>query len=617
MNDRPNPDHLLKRVQAEESAHARGKLKLFFGACPGVGKTYAMLEAARQRKKEGVDVVVGLVETHGRAETAALLEGLDVLPRRTVDYKGVTLQEFDLEAALKRRPALILVDELAHTNAPGSRHAKRWQDVDDLLEAGIDVYTALNVQHWESLNDVVAQITGVIVQEKVPDTFLESAHDIELVDLPPEELLQRLKEGKVYRPAQAGQAADHFFQPGNLIALRELALRHMAERVDAQMRAFKESHAIDAVWPVSDCILVGVTASPLSARLIRATSRLATRMRAPWTAVHVETPSVDTHAGDRARIVEHLRLAEKLGADTVTLSGSEVTDEILTYARSCNVTKIVMGKPAQPRWRERLFGSVVNDMARRCGDIDLYVISGVGGEFRARRPDPVDVPTPWAGMAWAVAMVAVCTLLSWALFRKLELTNLVMLYLLGVTWIAYRFGRLPSLCASVLSVLAFDFFFVPPYFTFAVSDTQYLVTFAVMLTVGIVISTLTSRLRIQADAMRRREERLRRLHRLSRLLSETPNSKDVLGVAARELNDFYHFPIVLLTPNEKGELAVAGGDRDRFGINAHEFSVATWAFEREQRAGRGTDTLSGSKGFYIPLKGSQRAVGVLGLQSPE
>lgn len=612
-NQRPNPDQLLKHVQAEESAHARGKLKLFFGACPGVGKTYAMLEAARQRKKEGVDVVIGLVETHGRAETAALLEGLEVLSRCAVEYRGVTLQEFDLEAALKRRPALILVDELAHTNAPGSRHAKRWQDVEDLLETGIDVYTALNVQHWESLNDVVAQITGVIVQEKVPDTFLESAHDLELVDLPPEELLQRLKEGKVYRPAQAGHAADHFFQPGNLIALRELALRHTAERVDAQMRAFKESHAIAAVWPVAERIVVGVTASPLSARLIRAANRLATRMHAPWTALHVETPSIDAHAEDRARVVEHLRLAEKLGGETVTLSGRDVTEELLAYARSMNATKIVIGKPAQPRWRERLFGSIVNEMARRCGDIDLYVISGVGADFRARRPSPAPAPTPWPGIAWGAGVVIGCTLLAWTLFRRLELTNLVMLYLLGVTWISYRYGRIPALVASVLSVLSFDFFFVPPMFTFAVSDTQYLVTFAVMLIVGILISTLTSRLQRQTLAMRGREERLRRLHRMSRVLSETPNSKDVLAVAARELNDFYGVPLLLLTPNEKGELTVAGGDAERFGINAHEFSVAAWAMEREQRAGRGTDTLSGAKGFYIPLRGSQRAVGVLGL----
>ena len=398
---RPSPETLLRLAREEEAARGRGRLKLFFGMCPGVGKTYAMLEAARQRRAEAREVVVGLVETHGRRETEALLEGLEVLPRRVVTHQGLEFGEFDLDAALARNPRLILVDELAHTNAPGSRHTKRWQDVAELLDAGIDVYTTLNVQHWESLNDVVAQITGRVIRETVPDTFLRRADEIELIDLPPEDLLQRLREGKVYRGETAERAADSFFRTGNLIALRELALRHVAERVDAQMQAFRERHEIPGVWAVGEQLLVGISSGPMTARLIRATARLATRLRGTWIAAYVETPAeLGLPAGDRARVIENLRLAESLGAETITRSGQSVTEELLLLAKERNVTKIVLGKPARPRWKEWLQGSVVNEMARRSGDVDLYVISGFGSELNARRPPAVRKPAPWEGIAW-------------------------------------------------------------------------------------------------------------------------------------------------------------------------------------------------------------------------
>jgi two-component system sensor histidine kinase KdpD len=516
MKERPDPDQLLKLIQAEGVAEGRGKLKLFFGASAGVGKTYSMLEAARQRKKEGWDVVVGIVETHGRAETAALLEGLEILARKKILYKGAVLEEFDLDAALARRPRLLLVDELAHTNAPGSRHSKRWQDVSELLEAGIDVYTTVNVQHWESLNDVVAKITGVQVRETVPDSFLKTAHELELVDLPPEELLQRLKEGKVYRGETAGRAADNFFQAGNLIALRELALRHAAERVDAQMQAFKDLYAIKETWPVGERLLVAVGPSTMSGRLVRATSRLAARLHCPWIAIHVETPAFwRLPPEERALVVDNLRLAQRLGGETVTLTGQDISKEILKFSRTRNVTKIILGKPARPRWKELLFGSIVNDLARHAGDIDLYVISGEGVDINQRERRELEESTPRKNIVCGIAIVLASTLISWPLFRHVDRANLIMIYLVGVALVAYRFGRASSIIASVLSVLFFDFFFVPPYLSFAISDTQYFFTFAVMLGVGVLISSITSRLHLQTEEMSKRESRIRTLYRLS------------------------------------------------------------------------------------------------------
>ena len=425
-----------------------------------------------------------------------------------VDHLGLEFGEFDLDAALARNPRLILVDELAHTNAPGSRHAKRWQDVAELLDAGIDVYTTLNVQHWESLNDVVSGIIGRVIRETIPDTFLRRADEIELIDLPPEDLLQRLREGKVYRGGTAGRAAESFFRTGNLIALRELALRHVAEHVDAQMQAFRERHAIPGIWAVGERLLVGISSGPMTARLIRATARLATRLHGAWIAAYVETPSeLGLPAEDHARVIDNLRLAESLGAETITRSGQSVTEELLLLAKERNVTKIVLGKPARPRWKELFQGSVVNEMARRSGDTDLYVISGFGSEMSARRAPAIRKPPPWEGIAWGIASVTGSTLLSWPLFRVVDRANLIMIYLLGVSWVAYQHGRIPALVASAASVLAFDFFFVPPYLTFSVSDTQYLFTFAAMIGVGILISTIADRLRRQNEQMRRREDR--------------------------------------------------------------------------------------------------------------
>lgn len=605
MDIRPDPDQLLKIAHAEDPSAHRGRLKLFFGANAGVGKTYAMLEAARARKKEGVDVLVGVVETHGRSETAGLLEGLEVLPRKNIVYKGYTLNEFDIDAALARKPQLILIDELAHTNAPGSRHAKRWQDIEELLDAGINVYTTLNVQHWESLNDKVAQVTGVVVRETVPDSFLERTHDLELVDISPEDLLKRLKEGKVYMGEQAERAAENFFKLDNLTALRELAMRHAAERV-----------AESGVSRVREQLLVSVTGSPMSPRLIRATARLAASLKAEWTAVHVETPSsVQQSAETKDRLIRTFKLADQLGGMPVTLSGSNVVQEILRYARAHNVTKIILGKPARARWREWLFGSVVNEIARQGGDIDLYIISGEGTDLASRRNiPPLKEELPWRDIGWSVGVVALCTLLNWPLLHFLDRVNLVMIYLLGIMWTAYQLGRTPSMVASVLGVLAFDFFFVPPYFTFAVADTQYLFTFMVMLAVGVLISTLAGRLTRQTEALQRRVSRFRVLYRLSRALSETPDPEELIQLAWKQLTEFYKLPILFFIRDGKSGMRVVAGDSAAFDLSSESLAATEWVMLRAEAAGTGTDTLASLGALFLPLKGLQHPVGVMAIK---
>src|SRR5215813_1341863 len=482
MHDsRPDPDILLARVQKEETRQGRGKLKIFFGATAGVGKTYAMLEAAHARRADGMDVVVGWVDTHGRAETDAHLQGLEVVPRRAVAYRGTILEEFDLDAALARRPALMLVDELAHTNAPGLRHAKRWQDVQELLKAGINVYTTVNVQHLESLNDVVTQITGVRIRETVPDSMIERADDVELIDLPPDDLLQRLKDGKVYVPEQIQHAIQNFFTKGNLIALRELALRRTAERVDQQMEVYRRDHAVVRTWPAAETIMVCVNMKPRGPRLIRAARQMAADLHAKWIAVYVQIPRhLRLPQAERDRLVQTLRLAEQLGAETITLTGDRVAQELLNYARSRNATKIIVGKPVRSLWKEWIFGSVVSELVHQSGDIDIYVITGEAGEGQQLIRRSLKRSSNLHQYLYALIGVAIATAVDWTMFPYFAAANLIMMYLIAVIVIAIRLGRGPSVLASILSVATFDFFFVPPYFSFAVSDIQYLLTFAVM-----------------------------------------------------------------------------------------------------------------------------------------
>jgi two-component system sensor histidine kinase KdpD len=579
-----------------------------------VGKTYAMLEAAHARRAESVDVVVGWVDTHGRAETEALFTGLEIVARRPIEYRGTIITEFDLDTALARHPTLILVDELAHTNVPGARHTKRWQDVQELLDAGINVYTTLNVQHLESLNDVVAKITGVRVHETIPDSVLELADEVELVDLPPEELLQRLKEGKVYIPEQAREAVRNFFRKGNLIALRELALRRTADRVDVQMRVYMRDHAIPKTWPVTERLMVTIGASPFSVRLVRSAKRMADSLRAEWIVAYVETPArARLSEEDRAQVAETLRLAEQLGAETLTLSGQRISEEILTHARARNVSKIIVGKPAGPLWKRILFGSIVDNLVRGSGDIDVYVISGEEAPhlpFVARaRPRRRE----WPAYAQAAAIVALCTAVAWLMFPYFELANIIMVYLLGVVGVAARSTRGPSVLASILSVAAFDFFFVRPYYSFAVSDTQYFVTFAVMLVVALVISGLTIRIRAQAESARQRERRTAALYALSRELASVRGTQDVLSAAVRHIAEVFRSQVVILLPDALGRPTIQPGLPAQFEMDTTELGVSQWVYEHRQMAGLGTSTLPGAKALYLPLVAPRRTLGVLGV----
>jgi two-component system sensor histidine kinase KdpD len=613
MARRPDPDVLLEQVQAEEARAQRGHLKIFFGASPGVGKTFAMLEAAQLKRAAGLDVVVGLVETHGREETRRLLEGLPVVPRVRVEYRGTSLEEFDLDAALEQRPALLLVDELAHANAPGVRHAKRWQDVQELLAAGVDVWTTLNVQHLESLNDIVAQITGITVRETVPDSVFERADEVELVDLSPDVLQQRLREGKVYVPDQAAHALERFFRLGNLIALRELALRRTADRVDAQMRGYMRAEGIRETWPAGDRLLVCVGPNPATARIIRAARRMAAGLRAGWVAAYVETPG---HArlsrADQDVVAQNLRLAEQLGAQTVTLSGHSVSEEILAYARDHNITRILVGKPTHSRWRDRLRGSVLNDLVRGSGTIDVYVITGDADEGR---PRPALGPGPRARLrdyAAAIGLVAFASAANFLLRGRVQTIDIAMVYLLAVVIVSSRFPPRPALLASVLSIAAFDFWFVRPFNTFAVSDARYVLTFGVMLVVAIVMSRLTARIRQQAEAAREREERTSALYAMSRELAAARKADDIVRIGARHLSDTFGCEVVVFEPGVDGRVGLhpaftaVADDKER--------TIAQWVFDHGQLAGAGTATLPSTAWLYLPLLASDRAVGVVAVR---
>ena len=610
---RPDPDDLLRRVKAEEARAARGRLKIFFGACAGVGKTYAMLEAARARKAEGVDVLVGWVETHQRADTEALLAGLERLPAQPISYRGVELGEFDVDGALERRPTLLLVDELAHSNAPGSRHAKRWMDVVELLDAGISVYTTLNVQHVESLNDVVAQVTGVSVRETVPDRVVDEADEIALVDLPPRDLLERLRAGKVYTGDVAGAAARNFFREGNLIALRELALRRTAERVDAQMQRYRREHAISDVWPTTERLLVLVAASPYAVRLVRATRRAAARSRSPWIALHVEGPhDRRLPQADRAQLARTLALAERLGAEVVTIPGDDVVAEVVAYARSRNVTRIIVGKPAAPTWRERWTGSLADRIIRASGGIDVLVLAGKAdvqpGALLAREA----AARNWLGYLWAALTVAACTGAATLMHGRFGEANVIMVYLVGVMVIATRFRPRHAVAASVLSVAAFDFFFVLPYLTFAIADTQYLFTFAVMLAAALVISGMAARVREQVEAGRARERRIAALYAMASDLARSAAQDDVAKVVVRNVAASLEAGVLLLVADERGALKEAGTSGS-VALDEHERSVAQWGLDHSQMVGRWTDTLPGGRLLWAPLLGSRSAVGMLGL----
>lgn len=615
---RPDPDQLLSEVQAEQARTSRGRLKVFFGMSAGVGKTYAMLEEARKRAAEGVDVVVGYAEPHIRPETEAVLVALDILPYKLVEYRGAALKEFDLDAALARKPAICCVDELAHTNAPGMRHPKRWQDVAELLDAGISVYATLNVQHLESVNDLVERITGVRVRETLPDAVFDAADEVELVDIAPEELLERFREGRIYKPEQAERAGRHFFTKGNLIALRELALRKTAERVDEQMMQHRRDQRLGRLVPSGERVLVCVGPSPLSARLVRSARRLATSLRGKLIAVAVEAQGgtgLSTPA--KAQLDANLTLAEELGANVVTLSGANIADAVLAYATQQNVTKIVVGKPQRAKWRDLLFGSVVDDLIRKSGEIDIYVIRGPEQpetSVTRHSPDLVRKSADWRGHTAAALAVLVATAIGWPLYHRLGLanTNVLMLYFVGVMWVATRYSRAAAVTVSVLSVAAFDLVFVPPYYTFAVSDKEYVITFAVILLTALVISALTHRVRSQAESARHRERRTAALLGLSRDLAAARTGDEIARATRQHVGGAVGGRTVLLLPDSQQKLILTQ-DEGENSLDARELGAAEWALEHGQPAGRGTNTLPTAAGIYVPLRGPRGVNGVLGV----
>jgi two-component system, OmpR family, sensor histidine kinase KdpD len=619
-DNRPNPDQLLARLQAEESRARRGKLHIFFGYAAGVGKTYAMLEAAQREVKQGTEVVVGYVEPHGRPETEALLHGLESLPHQQLPYRGVTLREFDLDAALARHPQLILVDELAHTNVEGSRHTKRWQDVEELLENGIDVWTTLNVQHIESLNDVIAQITGVTVRETLPDAVLERADEIELVDVTPEELMERLEAGKVYLPSQAERALKNFFQKGNLVALRELSLRQAASRLHQDVEAARQDRAAVAPWASGERLLVCVGPSPSSARIIRTAKRMASAFAAQWMAVAVNTARAGPNAAKAHELTaRNLHLAEELGAEAHTLIGDNVAETVLDYARSRNVTKIIAGKTAQPRLKRLFRRTVVDELLEHSGDIDVYVITGEEGDRPLRAP-AVLAPRKAPNIRhylYTLAIVALCAALgslTEALRVREDKSNIVMIFLAGIVLVASRFGRGPAIVAAIASVLTFDFFFIPPYYKFAVSDSEYLITFAVMLGIGLLISELTARLRSQLSASQQQEHRTAQLFRMTRQLSELSGTDFLLQTAGRQVAELFGGEVVIYLREPNGSFALRLGHKTSIAKEPINEVVAQWTAENEKIAGLKTDTLPNATALFVPLVGSQQTVGALGVR---
>lgn len=612
-DQRPDPDALLAQAESAEAERGRGKLKVFLGYAAGVGKTYSMLEAAHQRRTEGVDIVIGYVETHGRRETEALLAGLETIPRRRIEYRGAALLEMDVDAILRRRPALVLVDELAHTNAPGSRHPKRFEDVEELLVSGIDVYTTLNIQHLESHRDAVAQVTGITVRETVPDRLLDEASDIELIDLPPAELLKRLEEGKVYVPDQAGRALRRFFRPGNLSALRQMALRRTAERVDVQMRDYMHARAIAGPWPAGERLLVCVSPSPLSERLIRTARRWADRLNAEWHAIYVEVPSHSnlSEAG-RRQLLRNLQLAEELGAKVITVTGNQVADAVISYAREQNVTKIVAGKPLRPRWTDLLRGSVAEGIIRQSGPIDVNIISSEApGGARQRAGAIGEQRLPHYLLA--IGLVVVANLLSWPIHGHIEPANLVMLYLAAVVVAATYLGPRASAVSSVLSVLTFDFFWIEPRFTFAVKDTQYILTFLGLLVVGMVVSTLSASARAQLFATRDRERQTATLFSLSRSLTSALGLDQIVSIVSGRIGEVFSCGVCVMIPDDDSRLQVHSRSTAHE-LDDSELAVAVWAYQHRAQAGLGTETLPAARRRYLPLVTPHGVVGVIGVE---
>ncbi|HEV2186569.1 MAG TPA: sensor histidine kinase KdpD [Stellaceae bacterium] len=611
---RPSPEALLDAAARE----GRGRLKIFLGAAPGVGKTYEMLLSAQAKEREGVDLVVGVVETHGRRETEALLVGLEVIPRHEVDYKGHRLTEMDIDAILKRRPQLVLVDELAHSNAPGSRHPKRYLDVEELIAAGIDVYTTLNIQHVESLNDVVARITRIRVRETVPDSILDGADDIEVIDLSPDDLIQRLNEGKVYVPHQAERAVRHYFQPGNLTALRELALRRTAQRVDDQLLSHMQAHAIAGPWPAGDRVLVCVSEAVNTPELIRYARRAADRFHAPWTAIYVETTRTQRLTDtEHDRIADYLRLAERLGASTITIPGGKIADEVVAYAEANNITQIVIGKSDRSRWFEMIHGSVVHDLVRKTGPISVHVISAEADEAPAKPVATRPHPQPFNLLAYTSSAGAVLLALGVAslIERFVGLQSVSLVFLMAVLACAVAWGLWPALFACLLSVLAYNFFFLPPLYTLTIADPENVVALFFFALVALIVSNLTAATRTQIVSARGRAKATAELYAFSRKLAGIGTLDDLLWATAFQVSSMLKVSTVLLLPDQAAKsLTLASAYPPEDTLDEADMAAARWCWEHNHPTGRGSDTLPGGKWLFLPLRTGSGTVGVMGIE---
>lgn len=607
---RPSPEALLK-VAAEAE---RGRLRIFLGAAPGVGKTFEMLSAAQARRVEGIDVVIGVVETHGRAETAALTRGLESIPPRHMPYQGRVLEEMDLDAILARRPAIVLVDELAHTNAPGSRHPKRYLDVEELLDAGIDVYTTLNIQHVESLNDVVARITRIRVRETVPDSVIDRADDIELVDLTPADLIQRLREGKVYVPDQARRAVEHYFRIGNLTALRELALRRTAQRVDEQMVDYMRSHAIEGPWPAGERVLVCVGGAAPSDGLVRSARRLADQFRAPWTAINIETPR--QHRGDaalKARVNDALRLAERLGGEAVVLPGQDVVGTVIDYARTNNATHIIVGKSNGAGWRALLGRSVTLRLIQRSGAIAVHVIEApAGGEQAASVDRTVDTTVSLRPYLLSLGLVGLAVPIALVLQRTLDVTNVSLAILTAILIGAVRYGTGPSLLACLAGALSYNFFFLAPIYTFTIADPENVVALFFFSVVAVIVSNLAARLRGQVLATAQRARTTESLYQFSRKLAVSLTLDDLLWATCHQVAALLQVRCVILLP-DGGELTVRAGFPPEDYLEDADLAAARWSWDHNHPAGRGSDTLPGAKWLFLPMRTARGVVGVIGI----
>jgi two-component system, OmpR family, sensor histidine kinase KdpD len=617
---RPSPEALLEAARREE--RRVGKLRIFVGAAPGVGKTYEMLQQAHARRKDGYDVVVGVVETHGRRETEALLEGLEVIPRKRIEYKGQLLQEMDLDAVIARRPQIVLVDELAHTNADGSRHPKRYLDVEELMSYGIDVYTTVNIQHIESLNDVVAQITHVRVRETVPDAVFDRADAVEIVDLTPGDLIQRLKEGKVYVPKQAERALEHFFSPANLTALRELALRRTAERVDEQLLSEMQAHAIQGPWPAGERIVVCISEDPRCAGLVRYAKRLADRLHGPWIALYVEgRRSLQLTEEERDRIADTLRLAEALGGEAVTAAAGDrnIADDVIAYAHAQNVTQIIVGKSTRSGWFEMLHGSVVRDLVRRSGNISVHVIAGdqlPGQPIPKKTVGTSDRDDVFDPRPYLLAVIAVAIALGFAELVDywVGVENVDLVFLTAIVGVAVRFGLWPSLFTSLASALCYNFFFLPPIYTFTITDPHNIAAFTLFTLVAVIVSNVAARGRMQAVTAQARVRTVESLHSFSRKLSGAGTLDDVLWATAYQTALMLKVRVVLLLPSN-GTITVKAGYPPEDTLDDADLAAAKWSFENDRAAGRGSDTLPGAKRLFLPMHTGRGAIGVVGIDS--